>query len=230
MIRDRKLVWEGCINVRDLGGLKAGDGRVTRWGAVVRSDTPSRLSAAGWSALQAHGIRTIIALRTAGMQEDAVDAAPRPTDLTTLQAPIEDISNKAFVQQWASSDLWSTPLYYIDALKCWPELHAAAVTAIARAEPGGVLIHCRRGHDRTGIMTLLLLTLVGVATEDIIADYELSIDPEREELLRAEHTTTREVLLNTLAWLDTEAYLRSGGLSQADLDAVRERLLEPDGE
>jgi protein-tyrosine phosphatase len=31
------LDWEGCYNVRDLGGLRTADGRETRWGAVVRS-------------------------------------------------------------------------------------------------------------------------------------------------------------------------------------------------
>jgi protein-tyrosine phosphatase len=227
MIRNRKLTWDGCINVRDLGGLNTCDGRMTRWGAVVRSDTPSRLTAAGWSALQAHGIRTIVSLHTDGVIEDEPDAAPRPSDLTTIQVAIEDLSDAAFVQQWVDSDLWCTPLYYRDALKRWPERHVAAITAIARAKPGGVLIHCRRGYDRTGIITLLLLTLVGVAPDDIVADYELSLDPQREALLQREHTSTREVLLATLAWLDIDAYLRSGGLSQADLAESRARLLEP---
>jgi protein tyrosine/serine phosphatase len=60
---DRHLNWEGCFNARDLGGLRTTDGCVTRWGAVVRSDSLDHLSAAGWSALQAHGIRTIVDLR-----------------------------------------------------------------------------------------------------------------------------------------------------------------------
>jgi Tyrosine phosphatase family len=27
----RVVVWEGCTNVRDLGGLRTCDGRMTRW-------------------------------------------------------------------------------------------------------------------------------------------------------------------------------------------------------
>ncbi len=227
MAENRRLTWDGCNNVRDLGGLQTRTGGLTRWGAVVRADDPARLSAAGWSALYAHGIRTIISLRTAGMDEDTPDAAPRPADLTTLQVAIEDLSNTRFAQQWASSDLWCTPLYYRDALECWPERHAAAIAAVARARPGGVLIHCRRGHDRTGIITLLLLALMGVAPADILADYELSVDPQREELLAQQGTSTRETILATLAWLEVEPYLLAGGLSQADLAAVRTRLLEP---
>ena len=41
----RELSWDGCVNVRDLGGL----GRV-RPGAVVRMEAPTRLSDAGWAA------------------------------------------------------------------------------------------------------------------------------------------------------------------------------------
>ena len=227
MTGNRVLTWDGCQNVRDLGGLNTHDGRLTRWGAVVRSDSPARLTATGWSALYAYGIRTIITLRTHGMVEDELNFSPRYSDIETVQAAIEDITDKEFLQQWAATDLWSTPLYYRDALKRWPERHAAVISAIARARPGGVLLHCIRGHDRTGIIALLLLALVGVAPADILADYELSSDPERDELLARQHTSTRDVILATLAGLDIEAYLRGGGLSQVDLAIVRTRLLEP---
>ena len=224
---DRRLTWDGCTNVRDLGGLRTLDGRATRWGAVVRSDHPARLTVAGWSALYAYGIRTIITLATEGYPEDLPDAAPRPADLVTIRCAVEDFTDEEFVQRWVLSELVCTPLYYLDALKRWPERHVAVVETIARARPGGVLIHCKRGNDRTGIVTLLLLALAGVTPEAILADYELSPDSDRDDLLAREQTTTRETILATLAQLDVEHYLRAGGLSQADLAAVRARLLEP---
>ncbi len=227
MARDRRLTWDGCTNVRDLGGLSTIDGRVTRWGAVVRSDHPAKLTAAGWSALYEHGIRTIITLATDGNREDMPDTAPRPSDLVSIRCAVEDFTDTEFVEQWVITELCCTPLYYRDALKRWPERHVAVIEAVARARPGGVLIHCRRGNDRTGIVTLLLLALVGVAPGEILADYELSPDSERDMLLAREHTTTRETILTTLAQLDVEQYLRAGGLSPVDLTAVRTRLLEP---
>ena len=42
MMRERILSWDGCTNVRDLGGLRTADGRKTRFGVLVRSDTPAR--------------------------------------------------------------------------------------------------------------------------------------------------------------------------------------------
>ena len=222
---ERVLAWEGCDNVRDLGGLATADGRKTLRGAVVRSDTPGRLSPAGWSALYAYGVRTIITLRTVGMTEPELDFSPPYADLTVVQAPIEDITDQEFLQKYAVTELWGTPLYYQDALRRWPERHAAVVSAIARAQPGGVLFHCIRGHDRTGIIALLLLALAGAAPDEIVADYELSRDPERDEFLARRQTCVRAVLLDTLASLDAEDYLRAGGVCQEDLDAVRKRLV-----
>ena len=130
-MNNRVLAWEGCSNVRDLGGLRTGDGRTTLWGAVVRSDSPARLTPAGWSALYAYGIRTIITLRTVGMTEDELNFTPRYSDIAVVQAAIEDITDQEFLYKWAATELWSTPLYYQDALRRWPERHAAVVSAIA---------------------------------------------------------------------------------------------------
>ena len=225
-MKDRILLWDGCNNVRDLGGLRTGDGRMTLWRAIVRSDTPARLTEAGWSELYAHGIRTIITLRTHGMTEDELDFTSPYPDIATVQAAIEDITDKEFLQKWAATNLWGTPLYYKDALQRWPERHAAVISAVAQAQPGGVLFHCIRGHDRTGIIALLLLALAGVTPDDIIADYELSPDPDRDELLAREHSTVRDAILGALAELDQiDSYLRLGGASQDDLAAVRRRLL-----
>jgi len=222
---ERILAWEGCTNVRDLGGLRTRDGRLTRPGAIVRSDTPARLTGAGWPALYAYGIHTIITLRTDGMEEPKLNFTSPYPDLVTVQAAIEDITDKEFLQKWAATDLWSTPLYYRDALRRWPGRHAAVISAIARARPGGVLFHCIRGHDRTGIITLLLLSLAGVEPEEILADYELSPDPERDELLARENSSVREAVLGAVAGLDIDGYLISAGAGWEDLAAVRKKLL-----
>ena len=238
----RHLDWDGCYNVRDLGGLRAAGGRPIRRGAVVRSDAVSRLTAAGWSALHAHGVRTIVNLRDPTEYEP--DVAPRPAGLTTLTLPLEDRSDAEFWRQWR--DLSSTPLYYRPFLHHRPERVAAVFAAIAEASPGGVLLHCAAGRDRTGLIALVLLTLVGVSPEEIAADHALSAERLRlrsvhlgrvdediraQELLRAANTSARAEILATLASFDPADYLRAAGLGDDRLAAVRTRLLgAPDGD
>ncbi len=226
MHQSRILDWDGCSNVRDLGGLEAKAGHHIRWGAVVRSDDPAKLSPQGWTALYVHGIRTIISLRTDGVEEDDLLVPENFPDIEVLALAIEDLGDKVFLETWAKSDLWSTPLYYQDAIARWPERHAAVFLAIARAKAGGVLFHCARGVDRTGIISLMLLSLLDIPHEAIAADYTLSLDPERDELLQQRGTTARQVILDTLRGLDMQAYLLGAGVSRAELEALETRLLQ----
>jgi len=230
MTRNRKLKWDGCVNVRDLGGLSAYDSRKTRRGALVRSDDPAKLTAKGWDSLWVHGIRTIITLRTEGKTEYEFDMQVIPDGVEMVSLAIEDLGDTEFLHKWAATDLWCTPLYYQDALLRWPKRHAAVVAAFAHAQTGDVLFHCVRGNDRTGIIAMLMLALVGVSAEDIATDYELSPDPEREEILKANGTSSRSVILDILANIDVESYLLGAGLTPSDLEAARERFLEPENE
>ena len=59
----RTLIWDGCVNVRDLGGIPTEDGGVTRSGDVIRSDNIGALTDAGWRALEGHGVVRIVDLR-----------------------------------------------------------------------------------------------------------------------------------------------------------------------
>ncbi|MFI9814602.1 tyrosine-protein phosphatase [Saccharothrix variisporea] len=227
---DRHLPWDGCYNARDLGGLPAGD-RLTRRGAVVRSDAPDRLSAEGWAAVRAHGVRTILDLRNPS------ERGPEPAGFTVLHVPIDDEDD---VEMW--TEIWEsgingTPLYFRPVLERKAHLLAEAVTAVAEAEPGGVLVHCAAGRDRTGLVSMLLLALVGVAPEDIADDYELSTarlapgfaalgmpdqGPYIEMALAAKGVTAREAVLSVLADHDVEELLDLPGPTLA---ALRERLL-----
>lgn len=47
-MKKRALAWDGCTNVRDLGGLKTCDGRMTYWGQLsARIRLPGSLRRVG---------------------------------------------------------------------------------------------------------------------------------------------------------------------------------------
>jgi hypothetical protein len=240
VVEDRHLDWEGCGNVRDLGGLPATDGRRTRFGALVRADALDRLSAAGWAALEAHGVRTVVDLRND--DERGPDAAPRPAGVETIHLPHDGVEEREFWDVWSAGPQFGTPLYYGPHLERFPQRSARVVAAVARARPGGVAIHCGIGRDRTGLITMLLLHLAGVAPRDIAADYALSAErvpallarigrdddgPAIAAFLEREGVTAGAAIERTLATVDVEATLRAGGLTAGDVAALRARLLEP---
>jgi hypothetical protein len=72
--RERHLAWDGCLNVRDLGGHTIEDGRATRFGSIVRADSVRQLSEAGWEQLVAYGVVTTVDLR-GGHADIAADYA-----------------------------------------------------------------------------------------------------------------------------------------------------------
>jgi hypothetical protein len=73
-----------------------------------------------------------------------------------------------------------------------------------------------------------MLSLAGVTLEEIAADYELSVDSFRDELLAKENTSVQQAIRETLAGLELEPYLLAGGASPADLAALHQRLAGTD--
>jgi len=176
-VQERILAWEGCLNVRDLGGLPTGDGRETRFGRVVRSDSPGLLTAAGWRALVGYGVTTIVDLRR------PVERAEDPSREPAVEVNHVSLLGADDEARWtrlealaaaAPSPAASTAVIYRDVLAVNGAELAEAVGAVAEARPGAVLVHCVGGKDRTALVTAVLLRLAGVPTAVIAADYALS--------------------------------------------------------
>jgi len=238
----RALAWDACLNARDLGGLATTDGRRVRRGALVRSDQLCRLSEGGRAALLGHGVRTVIDLRNPAEAHQDPDPTLREQGVDHCLIPQQDD------QLWRQPEWVARTRSERDALVLdqRAEHIAAMARAVAHAAPGGVLIHCLAGKDRTGIAVALLLGLVGVSDADIAADYALSEtslaaeleatlaaapdDAARERIVRS-YDARAETMLATLTHLRTrhggaEAYLTRAGLSDADIERIRARLLE----
>jgi protein-tyrosine phosphatase len=246
-VRDRTLAWDGCLNVRDLGGHPTEDGSVTRFGAVVRADSIRQMSDAGWAALSDYGVGRIVDLRF----HDELEAdPPREVHVEVVHVPVFPHPDTG---AWAELDKLSaaapdhvtaTRDVYLALLLLLPERFAAAVEAVADAPEGAVVVHCTAGKDRTGLVTALLLRLAGVGIAEIAADYAVSganlrerarpwiEEAETEEELRRREriaSTPAEGMTGVLEELQRRyggvaGYLRDGGAEEAVLERARVRL------
>ncbi len=251
-LQPRDLVWDGCLNVRELGGLPTRDGGETRFGMVVRADSVRQLSDDGWRALVGHGIRTVIDLR--GDHERAEDPpADVPVEVVHVpfleagEAEWEGIGKELDAAVAAAPDVAAaTRDVYLIFLERFRSNVAAAVRAVANAPDGGIVIHCAGGKDRTGLLSAFLLHLAGVDSEAIAADYALSEErlrprhavwfeaaesEEELERLRRIAQTPAASMLGVFAELErryggVEEYLRDAGVTDEELGLVRGRLLD----
>ena len=243
----RALSWDGCANVRELGGLPTADGRTIRPGALVRSDRASRLTEQGWASLLEHGVTTIVDLRA---DEERLEDPPR-------ELPIA-VRHVSLFGQWdhdyfAALDERLKHLppneqlreFYLESLERYRGQVSLAVEAFADAPPGGVLVHCAAGKDRTGLVVALLLRLSGVPVDAVVDDYaesEANLEAltaawaaeaatEEERLQRiALNRTPREAMYEVLAALDeryggVRGYLLHAGCTPELLERAVARLL-----
>jgi protein-tyrosine phosphatase len=234
----RVLRWEALLNARDLGGLPAAGAAVAR-GAIVRSDALHRLNDAGRAALVAHGVRTVIDMRT------AEEAAEKPSRFDGASGVGVAHIPQQTREMWQAMQGLDRVAFDTTALELARSRFAKITDAIARAPAGGVLIHCAAGKDRTGLMTMLLLDLVGTPRDVIAADYQLTATGLAAlfvDLIAKAETDARRVRLQEEAQSraevmvaihdafrarhgDAEAYLRAGGMSDASIATLRARLL-----
>lgn len=231
--RVRELRAQGLVNARDLGGLRRRDGTRTPRGVFYRSENADSLTPAGWDAVYAAGIRTVVDLRQPG--ERARDTSPRPGWLATVHVDLDGLVNQDFWKDYWDNGLVATALYYLPHMAAMPERAGAALAAIVTAPPGGVLFHCVSGRDRTGMIAMLLLASADTEPEEIVDDYMETVrradvraaagnrdndEAELDAVCRRHGTTTEGAFRAALGGLDLVALLDAAGLDPAGREAL----------
>ncbi len=249
----RRLNWPNCQNTRDLGGLPLLAGGVTRAGVLVRSDNLASLTPAGRQAMIRYGIATVIDLRA----ESEIKGSPGPPfskfQTSTPGSPIEPevdayiptYLNLPLVDDEVAVDLSKAPSMH-DGYRMIIDRRQMAFgrifNAIAQAD-GPVLFHCFAGKDRTGVVAAMMLSLTGVDSEAIGADYAetdaqlaaryrewlAKASPERLEEMRAELQCPPEWMLSTLEHVDQKwggvaSYLEAAGVPPSNIDRLTAKL------
>ncbi|MEV7774714.1 tyrosine-protein phosphatase [Kitasatospora sp. NPDC086791] len=169
----RHHAFDALHNFRDLGGYPAAGGRSVRWGLLHRSDSLGKLaSPADLDRLRALGVRTVIDLRYPW----EIAAKGRVPELDGVEYHNLSIEHRPYDQ--AEIDPALDPWRYLadrfaevaeDGVK-----EIRQVLDVIAAADAPVVFHCASGKDRTGLIAALLLTLLGVAEDDIAADFALT--------------------------------------------------------
>ena len=192
---ERRLLFEGPKNFRDIGGYATRDGRRVRWGRVYRSDGLDGMSASDLDAFHSLGLRTVFDLRNESEREARPD--PMPSVWIPVQGKLVE-SMPTFLDKpgagSAEGELILRDVYRILLAGAAP-LFGQLLGALADPDGLPALIHCTGGKDRTGLAIALLLELLGVPRDAVLDDYELTA---RYRLREHQEDTYNSLLANGL--------------------------------
>ena len=247
MVRERELSIDGMSNVRDLGGLPTRDGKKIKAGVVVRSDNPKGMTEQGHIDLMAVvGPRTMIDLRIeVEVEHDGYTI--KDESVTVVNFPMLPLSG--VTQEQIDAGAFDNLIDdYMGQIEINGDSVLSALRIIASSDQHPVLYHCTAGKDRTGIVTAMLLDILGVEHETIAADYHLTTENMLPiiERIRNAPVYKENGLAYAPAWIfssdpetmlaflermtakygSAEGWALQRGLTQDEINAIREHLLE----
>jgi protein tyrosine/serine phosphatase len=241
----RRVELEGCYNFRDLGGYPAEDGRSVRWRQLFRSDALQHLTRRDVERLTRDlGIGHVVDLRSskelrAEGRGLLSSATPRFHHLPLFDGDLPEGRAR-------SAALSLADRYFLIA-ESTKQAVARVVTALAEFDTPSVY-YCAAGKDRTGVVSAVLLGVLGVREDVIVADYAASqekLDAIIDRLLATE--SYREMLAmlpedtqhaepeTMISLLDRvrerygsmSGYALAAGVSASSIERLRDRLLSP---
>lgn len=168
MIMRRRFCFENAKNIRDLGGFPTTDGKITKYGILLRSEELCSLTLSEKELLFQYGIRKVIDFRNASecylkqhslknYKNIVYKNIPLFTDKTVPSINLETNWKMAYVDIVENHSLWIKSI----------------LDEILQTK-NAVLFNCTTGKDRTGVIAALLLEIVHTCRDDIYADYAVS--------------------------------------------------------
>lgn len=251
----RWKVIEGVSNCRDIGGWKTNNptwstGKHIKWGIIFRSGSLDAVTIEGQRSIKELGIRKVFDFRFS---------------FETKGFDFELLKDVEFVSLAVGENEGDGSKVYLDMANSWKNYDSVYEYLLDQVVPtykqifhhlrdsqDPILYHCSAGKDRTGILTAVILKMLGVPNEIIAAEYELTVEgmkasdehtpaslvPFLKQLGLHEHPaldniqdSKYEVMLETLLKLDKkygkiENYLEVKlGLTNDDISTIRAHLL-----
>jgi len=167
----RRVSVEGCHNFRDLGGYPTADGGMLRWRQLFRADGLHDLSPIGIATLRDElQLGDIVDLRSSHELELDGRGPLARESIRFHHLPLFDGATREQSERPVGANLADL---YFGMIEFAREPLARVITTLARTDSPAVF-HCAAGKDRTGVVSALLLSLLGVRDEIIVADYAAS--------------------------------------------------------
>ena len=243
---ERVIDLEGCLNFRDLGGYPTADGRRIRWRRLFRSDALHLLTPADVRRLRDElRVRAVVDLRSTAERQGETRDPLAVADVEVHHVPLYDGDTRRGEGMGAPFSL--AERYFLLA-EFAREKIARVVRILANAD-GAAVYHCAAGKDRTGVISAVLLGLLGVRDDVIVADYaatrenldaivaRLMATPGYQTMLEALPPDTMhaepETMLTLLGRIrerygSMRDYARAAGIEDAVLARLEHGLLEAD--
>ncbi len=246
----RTIYIDGVSNTRDVGGYMTSFGKQVKQGMVYRTAKTENVTELGKTQIaEMYKIKTEIDLR--GAFPEQKDPNSSNYSIAEENICLDHVANGSslganvvYKYFWTPSYMYDTvpgftSLKYLDPVTNEYENDKQFITIMkefANVDNYPIAFHCTAGRDRTGTVACVLNALLGVGAEDLYLDYEfsyLSIDATNDQPSVAGKINEFESILKYLYTFDgenlaekTANYLMTYGMTQAEIDTIREIMLE----
>ncbi len=182
IVGERLISLEGVYHFRDIGGYKSEDGRRVKWNMFFRADKLSGLTENDIRYIKNMNVKTILDLRS----KMEVKGSPDPKikginyiNLSAMKEFDESAGNLDMISLFNSGilDKIDVKKFMLNAYRNMVSNNAALRELIACLENEDslpIIFHCSTGKDRTGLASVIILSLLGVPKKVVKEDYMAS--------------------------------------------------------
>lgn len=231
---------EGAYNVRDIGNYKTQDGRLTKEGVFFRSDNTAGYTQNDIRFFNEKGLTLVVDLRSAdetGRQPSVFADIP---GIHYENIQLIDGIHSQFTRDNIPTTMGQLYIQFLETSK----QQIGKMFRLFASNTGPALYHCTAGKDRTGVTTMLLLSLAGVSDSIIIEDYAATetftshiIEKQKAQLaslgldvpdfmLHADPQNMEEALAHMRkTYGSAEKYLQTCNVKNNEIQIIKERFL-----
>lgn len=208
----RIISTDGVWNMRDIGGVETLDGKKMKLGMVYRG---VELDGAIYERYCITPSGAQVLTEQLGIKAEI--------DLRDWKDNMRDMLGSG-----VKHNFYGVYAYEESLIEYYYESYRVLFSDLAKAENYPMYVHCTYGKDRTGTVIYLLQVLCGVSEEDAYKEWELSVllDGHIDYNLMDDYIEALKEFEGDTMQQKVESFLFACGVTQQEIDSIREILLE----